>query len=309
MACKQDPDLLKLSISVDNFSVSVRNYFLTHAHLDHMKQLKANFGEKRDQAKICCTRITADLAKITVDGLKEKDFHIITYKDPVHLSSEVTVYAFPSYHCDGSAMFLFEISGSLRILYTGDFRFRESMRFNDVFGDFMIDRLYIDDTFNEIDKPYPSYEESVKEILAILLKHKRINIHCSILGLEPLLRDVAQTLNIQFGLLPGLRDTWRGQQLEYLLEEHLNPNQIMSVNLGNHKHETDEKIPWIIPSCTWFLCSSKHQEKKPKNHFYVFFCTHSNQIENSKMKVLIGAKEVHHCDVAIQPKELKCAKQ
>jgi len=308
MSCKQDPDLLTFQISVDNFAVSVLHYFLTHAHLDHMKQLKANFGEKREKAKIWCTRVTADLAKITVDGLKEKDFQIITYKDPVHLSPEVTVYAFPSYHCDGASMFLFELHGTSRILYTGDFRFRESMRSNDVFGDFMIDRLYIDDTFNEIDKPYPTYEETVKEILAILLKHKRINIHCAILGLEPLLRDIAGTLEIQFGLLPSLRDTWRGEQLEYLLEEHLNPKQILSVNLGNHKHETDEKIPWIIPSCTWFLCNSKHQEKKPKNHFYVFFSTHSNQIENSKMKVLIGAKEVHHCDVAIQPKELKCAK-
>lgn len=307
MACKkQDPDLLKLEISVDNFAVSARRYFLTHAHLDHMKQLKANFGQKRHQAKIWCTRVTADLAKITVDGLKEKDFAIITYEDPVHLSADITVYAFPSYHCDGAAMFLFEIQ-QLRILYTGDFRFRESMRANDVFGDFMIDRLYIDDTFNEIEIPYPTYEETVKEILVILVEHKRVNIHCAILGLEPLLRDIAQTLDIQFGLLPSLRETWRGEQLEYLLEEHLSPNQILNVNLGNHKHETDEKIPWIIPSCTWFLCNSKHQEKKPKNHFYVFFSTHSNQIENSKMKVLIGAKEVHHCDVAIQPKQLKCA--
>jgi hypothetical protein len=323
MSCLQDPDLLKHGISVDKFSVDVPCYMLTHAHSDHMKGLKSSFSEKRYNSKIYCTRVTMDLARIAIEGLAESDFVIVSYGQPCILNSHVTAWAFPSYHCDGSCMFLFEVDnksdskddseGALRIFYTGDFRFHPEMRKHSLITDFLIDRLYYDDMFDEITTTYPTYQESLTHILSCIAVlqdkgHKRINIHCSILGLEPILREISDTTGIKFGLLPSLRNTWRGQQLKYLLEKRLDENRVLSVSLGSHKHENLEEkdVPWIIPTCTYFICDEEHKKKIPRHHFYVWFCTHSNQKENTQMKVMIAAKNVNACGNALQ--ELKCQK-
>jgi len=318
MSCPQDPDLLKLGVAVDKFQVGVQAYMLTHAHMDHMKGLKADFGDKRDQAKIFATRVTADLAKLAVSGLREEDFQIIQYDTPFYPAEHVTAWAFPAYHCDGSCMFLFELNGDsddpqrlLRILYTGDFRFHPDMRKNQMLIDFMIDRLYYDDVFDEIDDEYPNYAESLNHMMAGIAMledrgYKRIYINASILGLEPILREIADVTGRPFGLSPALRGTWRGRQLKYLLGDRLDETHTAHLTLAHRKHDDDHRIPWIIPTCTYFLCDDKHKQKKPLHHFYVWFCTHSNQLENNHFKLLVGARQVNPCQGAL--KQIKCRK-
>lgn len=316
MTCKQDAVLLELGIAVDLFSVEAKIFCLSHPHFDHMIGLKSNFREKKN-AKIIATRITTDLAKLTISGLTDDDFIVVTYNEPFHPVNNVTAYAFPSYHCDGSCMFLFEINDNplLRIMYTSDFRFRPEIRDNDILGDFVVHRLYIDDTFDEIESHYPTYEDTISQIIQQIkyLREKgfvKINIHASILGLEPILREVSTKLQTKFGLLHSMKDTWRGKQMKYLLEDKLDVKNLHSINLGNHKHSTHEKssgVPWIIPTCTYFLCDKLHRKtKKPDHHFYVFFCAHSNRIENNQMKLLISAKETISCGAVINKGKLKC---
>jgi len=319
MPCPQDPDLLSHSISVDDFSLAASFYMLTHAHSDHMRGLSKHFGKNRQGSKIYCTRVTMDLSIMAIQGLDQHNFHIIPYNQAFRLNQSVTVWSFPSYHCDGACMFLFEILGELRIVYTGDFRFHNEMRKNSLLTDMVIDRLYYDDLFDEITIDYPSYQESLTHMLSCITMlqdrgHKRINIHCSILGLESILREITDTTNIKFGLLPEIRDTWRGQQLKYLLDERLDEKRVLPVSLGSYKLDSSgsnrsdrsNQIPWIIPTCTYFICDKEHQKKTPSHHFYVWFCTHSNQKENTQLKVMISAKEVNACKNALT--KLTCRK-
>jgi len=268
MSCRQDSILQSLGIAVDNFYVEAKWYFLSHAHFDHMKGLQKGFQHRRSTSKIVSTQITRDLSIFAVHNLKQSDFQLIRYDKPMTLVYNlVKVYSFPSYHCDGSAMFLFEINAQkennndetpvIRIMYTGDFRFRQSMRDYDILCNFVIDKLYIDDTFDEVTIEYPSYEESIKDIvhtLKLLIKGAdRIYIHSLILGIEPILRDVAEQLDLTYGLDPDLHETWRGNQLAYLLENKLDSTQLHRVNLGNHKKRQSNQDQWIIPTCTYFF--------------------------------------------------------
>jgi hypothetical protein len=325
MSCVQDPDLLKHGISVDHFSSEgVQHFLLTHAHSDHMKGLATQFRRKSG-GKLYCTQVTRDLTMMTIEGLCAKDFHVVRYGEAVKISDSATIWAFPSYHCDGSCMFLIELTHGdqvVRIVYTGDFRFQPDMRKNSLIVDRVVDRLYYDDTFDEIKIPYPTYNESLTQILSCIALlqdqgHERIHIHCSILGLEPLLREISDTTGYVFCLLPSFKDTWRGAQLKYLLEhrlqkDHHESTQKTVICLGNYKYDhgheerkkTDPMIPWIIPTCTYFLCDDKHQKRTPPHHYYVWFCTHSNQLENIQMKLLISAKDINPCGAALQ--KLKC---
>jgi hypothetical protein len=260
---------------------------------------------------------------LAVEGLQEEDFFIVTEFQPFHPVPHVTAWAFPAYHCDGSVMFLFELNGDhddddpkkkmMRILYTGDFRFHQDFYRNDLLMDNTIDRLYYDDVFDEIDVDYPSYDQSLTQFTAAvaLLQdkgHRRIYVNASILGLEPLLRSLSQALGYPFGLSVSLRDTWRGRQLKYLLGDALDENHVGPVTLGHRNHDDDGsgRHPWVIPTCTFFLCDDRHKQMKKPYHFHVWFCTHSNQLENNRFKALVGANEVNPCQGALT--KLKCQK-
>ncbi len=318
MPCQQDAELQKYGIVLDNFALDSPLYFLTHAHFDHMIGLKKHFPKNRPRSKIYATRVTIELAKISIEGLEESDFKEITFGKSCEPVRGVTVYAFPSYHIDGSAMFWFEINNHhqhkspiKRILYTGDFRFRERMRENPFLTEYKIDRLYIDDTFDDVQMPFPTYEQTFATILDLLvrLKHfSHIYLHVSILGVEPVLRDLAKHLHTKFGMTQTLRDTWRGKQIQFLLEGHLAaPGEPASLILGSHRHPLDDpSSPWIIPTCTYFLCRSSHREKTPPNHYYTFFATHSNHIENLRLKTLISPVKIFSCGDLLPQNQLTC---
>lgn len=318
MPCPQDDLLQSRHIQVDKFSVaqgtkpSVQAFFLTHAHTDHMRDLKANFGERRGSAKIFATRVTARLAMITVQGLEPDVFSVMEYHQPYHPTRGVTAWAFPAYHCDGSCMFLFEVDGSFRILYTGDFRWNPQIRDNNLLLDFRLDRLYYDDFFDEVKETYPTYAESYaalrQHVVALQLapQVRRIFINASILGVEPMLRELSDELGVRYSLSDSLHDTWRGRQLEYLLEHRLTCDNGSPVVLGIAKlDDTDQPShPWLIPTCTYFLCGDEHKKVRKAHHIYIQFCTHSNAQENTHLKVLLSARQINPCGEAVR--QLTC---
>jgi hypothetical protein len=322
MPCPQDADLLEQGIKIDLFTGKTPRYFLlTHAHMDHMKGLTEHFHRKEGNGKIYCTRITADLAKIQVKGLREEDFVILKYKENFQLNDRVSVYCVQSYHCDGSCMFLFNIDvigkdKNVRILYTGDFRFLPSMRKDSILSNGFVDRLYYDDTFDALtgvyDTIYPSYHDSYmvfkKTIQILLTKYPEgpIQINASVLGFEPILRE----LGLTYSLSKNLKGTPRGNQLRYLL-----PNQVSSSKsilvLSHRKLDEYKSGLWIIPTATYFLCSSSEEkmqiDESNPNHSYIWFSTHPNKYENDRLKTLICPRTVNPCGDNV--KDLKCSKK
>lgn len=316
MPCPQDAVLQQRGLQVDKFSVSagttpsaLRAFCLTHAHWDHMKDLKASFSRRYAQAKIYATRTTSCLALLTVAGLPSDVFEVVTYEEPFHPVAGVTAWAFPSYHCDGSAMFLFEIDGQERVLYTGDFRWQPAFRANPWLTEFRTDRLYYDDFFDEIKTPFPTYAETLAVLRQQVIAWRaapdvqRIWLQTSILGVEPLLRELADELNLRYTLSDSLVGTWRGRQLAHLLEHRLTTDQgargVVWLGLTKLDDTHQPSEPWIIPTCTYFLCGEAHERQRKPHHVYVQFCTHSNYWENTQFKVLVGARHVNPCGEAV----------
>lgn len=307
MPCAQDPLLRERGIQVDKFVKDdvIRSICLTHAHMDHLSDLTKNFKN----GTIYATMVTARLAMMTVKNLKESVFKIVQMYKPFYPGKNVTAWAFPAYHCDGSCMFLFEVDGNFRILYTGDYRWNPEIRKNTLLMDFRVHRLYYDDMFDEIDMEYPSFQESFqafrKKFVDLQMCSEKIHIQASILGSEPMLRELSDEFGIRYCLSPSLIGTWRGKQLEYLLEHRLSCENT-PYELGILKRDKDlDEYPWIIPTCTYFLCAEKPNQADEKYH-YIQFCTHSNRAENNHLKALLSPKEINPCQETIG--KLKCDK-
>lgn len=304
MSCQQDSDLRAAGIVWDWFRLadaSFTYYLLTHAHMDHMRGLKTKIWQRNScPRRIYCTHVTKRLTMMTLPQLCEENFVTLEYNTRARLTDTIDVWALPSYHCDGSCMFLFEIRASdapLRILYTGDFRFCGALRANSLLTKWPIHRMYYDNTFDQITQPYPSFQDTVQALSQAIFQHKSATINSSILGLEPLLRDIAQQHNVVFGLSPGLAGTYRAQQLQYLLGEYLDTTQPTEFPYVLGHRRKDDSKQWVIPTCTFFLCSEsfKRDKSQSRHMTYVQFCTHSNQIENNALKVLVSAHIVKSC--------------
>jgi hypothetical protein len=287
-------------------------FFLTHAHRDHMNGLVASFRQRPNQ--IYCTKITADLAKMQVEGLSGANFHVIPLNRAVDVGNGVTVWAIESHHCDGSCMFLFEVAPTnKRILFTGDFRFHDSLRRNPILTEHIVDCLHFDDTFAEIDvgRTYPTYRDTYHVLLRTVRKIRKkcgpeypITINASILGVEPLLRKLSNDLEVSFSLSQGLSSTFRKSQLEYLL-----PGQVSaagSIVLGHRDRDDVGQGIWLFLTSTHFMCPEP--KAVPVNHTYIWFTTHPNRYEINRLMGLVGVVEESSvaCTFSVAP--LKCPK-
>lgn len=317
MPCDQDIDLLNNNIRVDSFRGIDKNdmLFLTHAHSDHSEGLQKS---SKWLNRIYCTQVTSDLILMRLTSLNKKQFIILEYDTPVLIHTNIYVTAIPSYHCDGSSMFLFQFCPNVKILYTGDFRFHPSMRCNSVLTNGIVDKMYYDDTFMDVPHidGFPSHFTTgiqlVREIKRTWLDHGKlmpIYISSSILGVEPILRYVSKELNVKFSVSPSMVNTVRYKQLIYLMsDEILSSNEKVddtepNIILGHRHIDDTTKGNWIIPTSTHFLYKYAYPEKLnknvPSNHKYVWFATHPNQYEISRLKSLIGVIYERSCGFSI----------
>ena len=179
-------------------------FFLSHGHSDHTSGLTSTWREP-----IYCSEITGRIA-VAKCGVKESliktltvgDCHIIPLDD---IGKEtMTVTLLDANHCPGATMFLFEGYFG-RILYTGDFRYHSSMCSNLLIGHgCTIDRLYLDNTYNNSSCDFPSEFDCRMKILEILASspYQDIVIGMHQLGKEDLLVDIARFFEDEIQVLP-----------------------------------------------------------------------------------------------------------
>lgn len=309
--CQYDPLLVENNVRIDDFANPGSIYFLTHAHQDHMSGLNSNFTES-----IWCSETTRDLVTMQKPQISKDRFNVLKMDTKYHLLENVTVIAIDSNHCDGSIMLIFEIlhdHNLTRLLYTSDFRFHSEMRHNAHLRD--MDKMYFDDTLYKMDVlGYPDYKTTFENMVMCILDIRQrrgfevpIYINCHILGIEKILIRVASYLKEGFSVSTGVSGTYRESQIRYLLNEHM--DDASSLILANKSRDDLAETEWIIPTSLHFICLKQDAAFKdvPANHHYIWFCTHANKYEITRLQTLTGAKDLIGCSFAID--SLKCIKK
>ncbi|XP_038061101.1 5' exonuclease Apollo-like [Patiria miniata] len=180
-------------------------YFLSHMHSDHTQGLSASW-----RWPIYCSSVSGKLLidkfqikESLVRPLELNQSHIIKLD---HLGREsMTVTLFDASHCPGSVMFLFEGYFG-RILYTGDFRYDSTTFPEWCLGPGRpLDKLYLDNTFNNPRCRFPSRAECKQKILEILARHPEHEVVLGVytLGKEDLLLDIALALKTRVVVSPA----------------------------------------------------------------------------------------------------------
>lgn len=172
---------------------SVKFFFLSHLHGDHTVGLSSSW-----QHNIYCSEITSKLL-INKYSIREELVHPleigrnhIMYLDE-EKQEQMVVNLIDANHCPGSVMFLFEGYFG-KVLYTGDFRFTELMFTNTPLSNCSnIDLLFLDNTYCAPECVFPTREEAVDQLLALIQANidHRIVIGMRQLGKEDLLVKIA----------------------------------------------------------------------------------------------------------------------
>lgn len=288
MVCSQN--LVEDGIVIDNFDKQYRetaqHFFLTHAHFDHMKGLSKTFKH----GKIYCTNTTFNLVVAIYPDINKSVFKIIDYRKPFSVG-KWTVTARKAYHCDGSAMFIFQ-SENKTILYTGDFRFNPEMCDDAP----EVDIAYYDDTFEKIDYSVPSIfstYENFETVLRQLLEKNSddVWINMSMLGVEPYLRRFSDMNDVKYRLSDSLVGTYKERQIRYLLANRVGGKS--RIVLGHRNKDKD--VPMIIFSCSHFIFKNKPK----KGYHYVFFSVHPDISEIDLLFKCFKVKISNPCELNI----------
>ena len=139
----------------------------------------------------------------------------------------MTVTAMNANHCPGSLMFLFEGYFG-RILYTGDFRYQNSLLTNtSLITRPVVDRLYLDNTYCHPNCLFQTRERAAKEIIRLIEKYPDHHILLSVhsLGKEELLRQLATHFKTQVIL-----DREKLQQLKLIHADNLFSTDLFSTD-------------------------------------------------------------------------------
>jgi hypothetical protein len=227
-------------IAVDNFKIvsGVSIFFLTHFHADHYGGLSARFNA----GPIYCSEVTRDLVltkfKINPDiitGLDVGSTYSIPLapvqeskttnsdSDQLNQSIETTpkgaspspectvvnVTLFPSDHCPGSVMILFE-SYFGRYLHTGDFRFNSALV--PLYAPIVrnpVDRVFLDATFAAPFWYLPKRNEAIEQIIALMEQQPsncEFFFECTMLGCEEIYKRLYQRFKKKIHLDPEKYD-------------------------------------------------------------------------------------------------------
>lgn len=309
MACVQDATLLRLGIAIDRFrpqATPLQFVCLTHAHFDHLMGLSKTFPSRQQiPAQIVCTPETMALTMTAVKGLNPESFLRLPWAKPYHLLPQVTVTLFPSHHCDGSSMFLFEIESvkktTINILYTGDFRYTKP---EPLLRTIRVDHLYVDDSFQDITERFPPYEHTLRALKKCVGRLQRedptrpLFLHSGVLGIEMILRRWSKQ---NYQIAPELRHTYREKQLEYLLGDQLGSTS--HLYLGDYRRvPPQDNRCWIVLSATSFVCphlvEAESKSLSSQRH-RIFFVTHSNGPEIQQLIKDLKPRFIHLCQQPI----------
>ena len=166
-------------VYVDKFNSRGKLFFLTHSHEDHLQGLLNQSFCKR----VYCSKLTRDIIKLD-PKYKNKVKYLVAkeFNNPFQLSTDaftVTITMIQTYHCPGSAMFLFE-TGNSACLVTGDIRAEEwwtsslvknRYLFPYIKGFKSLDTIYLDTTFAYRGEPYisiPPNSDGIANLINLL---------------------------------------------------------------------------------------------------------------------------------------------
>lgn len=152
------------SISVDAFNFaredSIKHYFLSHFHADHYIGLIKGFDKP-----IYCSPITGRLVRYK---FKVAPKYIKTYNlnEPFYVDT-VRCTFYDANHCPGAVIILFELQNTMRYLHTGDFRACPEMEQIYDIKCAPIDCCFLDTTFCDASKTFPSQEEVLENAVSV----------------------------------------------------------------------------------------------------------------------------------------------
>ncbi|XP_075492248.1 DNA ligase 6 isoform X1 [Primulina tabacum] len=153
--------------SDSNFSVS---YFLSHFHSDHYTGLTPQWS----QGIIYCSPTTACLLR-SILNIPEPFIFPLSLSQSV-LIDGAEVFLVDANHCPGAVQFLFKVPVSNRkvvgfekYVHTGDFRYCDEMKSEDVLREFIgADGVFLDTTYCNPKFVFPGQEESIDYIVGVI---------------------------------------------------------------------------------------------------------------------------------------------
>lgn len=198
-----------IGVAVDYWHVvkkpTIRFFFLTHAHCDHMDGLTPSWIYP-----IYCSPTTAKVVS-AIKGVDIKVFKQLELDTNYEILDEqgrwfMNVYLIDADHCPGSVMFLL-IGEFGRILCTGDFRYerlkdtspegqpKSKINF-DILNEGAIDRVFLDTTHWRTVEKLPSRKQLTQEIIKLMEKHNDCQFLIALpqvfLGREDMLIEIAR---------------------------------------------------------------------------------------------------------------------
>lgn len=272
----QDPDLLAHNIHLDNFKGAkksdIKYYFLTHVHADHIKNLGSQWRQQT-HGTIITTPESAKLLSILfpkITGIRPLPFNT-----KLKLPNGVTVIAAPVRHCIGAAMFIFNVKNKY-IMYTGDFRFEHQRTIDHkLLNNFHFDKVYVDDTFANIDTELPSTDKAIQDLTNAISEHKEVSISVRTIGFEQILQVVADKLGIKYRIAHNPKSTTY-KLLQYTMKGYIDQKSPISLESPTK----DTKAHWICIVCASALCKRSIKTLKNATSITkVTFCQHSGKME------------------------------
>jgi hypothetical protein len=196
--------------------------FCTHAHKDHMR------GIERFGRPFFASPVTKELIHLRSPDIPPGNIIALDYDRPYQLNRRLCVTVTDSGHCPGSSAFTFE-GPSGNVLHTGDARWEPPTiaklppRLSERPG--YVDRIFLDATFGGRDvllDTFPNRAESADLARRAIYSHSpqthpHVDVAATMLGTEPLVRDLCDYFGVELYCEPSLRE--RRAQLEIALGE------------------------------------------------------------------------------------------
>ncbi|ESO02275.1 hypothetical protein HELRODRAFT_188648 [Helobdella robusta] len=277
-------------IAVDFWKVRqsprIKLFFASHAHMDSSSGLTHTWSKS-----IYCSSITKKLLiyrlSVKADIIHELEINVPNIIN-LNEDEKMVVTCFDANHYPGSVMFLFEGYFG-RILYTGDFRYRDEM-----FGACMksllstpVDVLYLDNNYCNPKCLFPSKSDCVAQIINLIKNNYRskIILGMNALGKEDLLYFLSNYFNCSIKVnedrLKLQSILYENNKTSIYSQTSNTPNiEVITLNeLDNAIKHINESYIVIIPTAA-FMISADYQLFKNRPFIHMIpYSGHSSYTE------------------------------